>query len=106
MKLAEERKMIIPSLEQRPVIQKLSDIPQGGSTKAGFLVDKNAGWRNRTPVIDTEKCVSCYQCYFYCPDGVIRRTDEGPKIDYDFCKGCGICSKICRLGAVTMEEEK
>lgn len=26
-------------------------------------------------------------------------------IDYDFCKGCGICARICRFGAITMIPE-
>ena len=65
--------MIRPSLGPRPVIRKLSEIPQGGSCKAGFLVDKNAGWRNRTPKLDIDKCIGCLQCYLYCPDGVIRK---------------------------------
>lgn len=26
-------------------------------------------------------------------------------IDYDFCKGCGICARICRFGAITMTPE-
>ena len=104
--------MIRASLNERPIIKKLSDLPQGGSCKAGFLVDKNAGWRNRTPVIDSDKCVGCLQCYMYCPDGVIRKyitTENGKEItridiDYDFCKGCGICREICRLGAISMED--
>ncbi|MBQ1717444.1 MAG: 4Fe-4S binding protein, partial [Ruminococcus sp.] len=24
----------------------------------------------------------------------------------DFCKGCGICRKICKIGAIEMEAEK
>ena len=27
-------------------------------------------------------------------------------IDYDFCKGCGICKNICKTGAIGMEAEK
>lgn len=26
-------------------------------------------------------------------------------IDYDFCKGCGICARICKFGAITMIPE-
>jgi pyruvate ferredoxin oxidoreductase delta subunit/pyruvate ferredoxin oxidoreductase gamma subunit len=109
----EEMVMIKPSLEPRPVIRKLSEIPQGGSSKAGFLVDKNSGWRNRTPRVDVDKCVGCLQCYMYCPDGVIRKNVieiDGKSvtkvdIDYDFCKGCGICEKMCQIGAISMEEK-
>ena len=86
--------MIKPELSERKIINKLSKLPQGGSCKAGVLVEKNAGWRNMCPVFEKEKCVKCYQCYLYCPDGVIVRTEEGIDIDYDFCKGCGICAKM------------
>ncbi|WP_114601401.1 4Fe-4S binding protein [Gordonibacter sp. 28C] len=27
-------------------------------------------------------------------------------IDYDFCKGCGICAKMCAFGAIAMVSEK
>ncbi len=98
--------MIQPSLEGKVKIKKLSQLPQGGSCKAGVLVDKNAGWRNKCPVFDPDKCIGCHQCYLYCPDGAIKK--KGKKkitIDYDFCKGCGICEKICRVGAIKMEDE-
>jgi pyruvate ferredoxin oxidoreductase delta subunit/pyruvate ferredoxin oxidoreductase gamma subunit len=97
--------MIRPSLEDKVVIQKLSQLPQGGSCKAGVLTDKNSGWRNRCPVYGPGKCTGCYQCYMYCPDGVIRKQDKKIAIDYDFCKGCGICEKVCRLGAIVLEDE-
>jgi len=85
--------------------KKLSDIPDTPSYDAGYLVTKNAGWRNARPVIDADKCVGCLQCYLHCPDGVIYRTAGKVAIDYDFCKGCGICKKMCRLGAIGMEAE-
>ena len=34
------------------------------------------------------------------------RKDGKVAIDYDFCKGCGICLKECRPGAIRMEAEK
>jgi len=27
------------------------------------------------------------------------------QINYDYCKGCGICSEICPVKAIEMEEE-
>ena len=50
--------------------------------------------------------IGCLNCYLYCPDGVIFREGSKVGIDYDFCKGCGICSKICKLQAIKMEAEK
>ncbi len=84
----------------------IDDIPNVTAYEAGYLVTKNSGWRNFRPVIDTQKCVGCLSCYLHCPDGVIFRKDGKVAIDYDFCKGCGICEKICRPGAIVMEAEK
>ena len=90
--------------EKIPV--SFEDIPNTTSFESGYLVTKNAGWRNVRPVIEIQKCVGCLNCYLYCPDGVISRRDGKVEIDYDFCKGCGICKKICRPGAIEMEAEK
>lgn len=121
--------MIRPKLENYKAPSKLSEYPEATCFQAGHLVTKNAGWRNKRPVIDANKCVGCLQCYLYCPDGVISKVHkerlEKPinieaiakenttnetklaavQIDYDFCKGCGICANICKLKAIRMEEE-
>ena len=85
-----------------------NDVPEATVYEAGFLVSKNAGWRNIRPVVSAEKCKGCLQCYLYCPDGVISKDAESGKIkiDYDFCKGCGICAKICKFEAISIEAEK
>lgn len=81
---------------------------------AGHLVAKNAGWRNVRPVIDAGACTGCLQCYMYCPDGTVYKVaDEAVAagravvaIDYDFCKGCGICVKACAFGAIALVPER
>ena len=41
-----------------------------------------------------------------CPDGTIFKTDDGRlAIDYEFCKGCGICAKACGFGCIQMQLE-
>ena len=82
------------------------DVPENTAFEAGYLVTVNSGWRSIRPVVNTEKCTGCMQCYLYCPDGVISVQNGKAEIDYDFCKGCGICSKICKLNAINMEEER
>lgn len=94
-----------PYLRDYKKPERLADYPLGTCYEAGHLVTKNAGWRNICPKINDEKCVNCLQCYLYCPDGVIYKKENGIAIDYDFCKGCGICAKICRFGAIVMENE-
>ncbi len=98
--------MIIPTRGTYQYPERLSEYPQDTCAEAGFLVTTNADWRNERPVLDMERCVHCLQCYLYCPDGVIKKTDTNElTIDYDYCKGCGICSKICKKQAITMEAE-
>lgn len=82
------------------------DIPENTAFEAGYLVSVNSGWRSVRPMMNTEKCIGCMQCYLYCPDGVIFIENKKAAIDYDFCKGCGICNKICKLNAIRMEAER
>ena len=84
----------------------VGEVPENTSFEAGYLVSVNSGWRSIRPVINSGKCVGCEQCYLYCPDGVISIQNGKAEIDYDFCKGCGICAKICRIGAIGMEAER
>jgi Pyruvate/2-oxoacid:ferredoxin oxidoreductase delta subunit len=28
-----------------------------------------------------------------------------PKVNYTYCKGCGVCANECRVGAIEMERE-
>ncbi|HAS78993.1 MAG TPA: pyruvate ferredoxin oxidoreductase [Ruminococcus sp.] len=94
-----------PYLREKKIFG-FDDVPENTAFEAGYLVTANSGWRSIRPVIDTEKCVGCKQCWLYCPDGVISVKDGKASIDYDFCKGCGICAGICKPGAVRMEAEK
>ena len=80
--------------------------------EAGHLVSKNAGWRSMRPVLDETACTRCLLCYMQCPDGTIYKVaDEDGRggirlaVDYDFCKGCGVCAKACRCGAISMVPE-
>ena len=57
------------------------------------------------PVIDAEKCVRCLRCFLLCPDGAVDKSGERMEIDYDYCKGCGICCRACKPGAITMVKE-
>lgn len=72
---------------------------------------RTGAWRVERPVIDLKKCTPakkqksvCHLCWLYCPDSVISREIE-PKIDLEYCKGCGICAEECPIQAITMIEE-
>ncbi|MEZ5074159.1 MAG: NAD(P)-binding protein [Solirubrobacterales bacterium] len=54
-------------------------------------------------------CFSCDNCYGVCPDNAViklGRPGERYEIDYDYCKGCGICVAECPSGAIQMVPEE
>ena len=51
-------------------------------------------------------CFGCDNCYGVCPDNAIIKLGNGKyEIDYDFCKGCGLCVAECPCGSIEMEPE-
>jgi 2-oxoacid:acceptor oxidoreductase delta subunit (pyruvate/2-ketoisovalerate family) len=53
-------------------------------------------------------CFECDNCYGMCPDAAILKLGPGKgfRIDYDFCKGCGICANECPCAAIAMVPEE
>ena len=50
-------------------------------------------------VIDHDKCVGCKACMkIGCP--CISVKDGKASIDQTLCNGCGLCTQMCRLGAI------
>jgi pyruvate ferredoxin oxidoreductase delta subunit len=67
---------------------------------------KTGSWRVFRPFLDIKKCVKCLRCWIFCPEGSIeRKKDDSVKINYEYCKGCGICSNVCNVKAITMKRE-
>ena len=52
-------------------------------------------------------CNTCELCLIFCPDLAItlRADGKGFDIDYDYCKGCGVCNAECPRGAMDMTRE-
>lgn len=50
-------------------------------------------------------CNGCDNCLVYCTDLAVKRRKDLYEIDYDYCKGCGICFEECPRGAIMLEEE-
>ncbi len=52
-------------------------------------------------------CNECENCYIFCPDLSVI-IDSGAvkyRINYDYCKGCGICIAECPRNALSVEKE-
>ena len=69
-------------------------------------------WRTMRPILLADKCIvvktgkpSCHLCWLYCPEATVSRTIP-PVINYDYCKGCGICAAECPTDAIEMVSEK
>ncbi len=98
--------MIKPQLKPFKKPQHIDDYPRAVCFEGGHLVSKNAGWRTFRPEVRLDDCVGCLRCYLVCPDGVISKTEDGKvQIDYDFCKGCGVCAHECKPNAIDMIKE-
>jgi NADPH-dependent glutamate synthase beta subunit-like oxidoreductase/Pyruvate/2-oxoacid:ferredoxin oxidoreductase delta subunit len=52
-------------------------------------------------------CDRCDNCHVFCPDvSVLKDLGDGSRrIDYDYCKGCGVCVAECPRSAMVLEEE-
>ena len=48
---------------------------------------------------DVEKCIRCMKCYESCRFDAIN---EELDIDEDKCEGCGVCSYVCPVDAISM----
>ena len=53
-------------------------------------------------------CNQCDNCQLFCPEiAVIRdHNSQGRHINYDYCKGCGLCVVECPRNAMALEEER
>jgi 2-oxoacid:acceptor oxidoreductase delta subunit (pyruvate/2-ketoisovalerate family) len=78
----------------------------------GFA-EVTCGFTDGSALEEAERCFSCgtcngcENCYVFCPDASIMKTEEvfSRQVDYDFCKGCGICFSECPRGAISLREE-
>lgn len=95
-----------PELKKHILPKHIDDYPVGPSYNAGYLTSENSGWRSVRPLVDTEQCTGCWQCYMCCPEGVIFKEGKVINIDFAFCKGCGICARICPKKVISMIKEE
>jgi len=109
-KKVESKKMWLPTYKELPLgaaIGKEVKTEAGLVGLGSFVENKTGSWRTFKPIMDHEKCIRCLFCWFYCPEGAIEHTEDTKnqlKINYDYCKGCGICASECPVDAISWGE--
>jgi len=70
-------------------------------------VSGNIAMREAERCFNCGLCDQCDNCHLFCPDLAVLRGKEGlgRSINYDYCKGCGLCVVECPRNAMTLEEE-
>ena len=81
-----------------------TNIPEVPLTK-NTLINKTGEWRIKKPIVIKDFCRKCKKCVDFCPDIAIFIGEDSAEIDYDYCKGCGICKNVCIYMAIEMREE-
>lgn len=71
---------------------------------ATTLKNKTGDWRTLKPIVG-DKCIRCRQCEIFCPDSAII-VKEKAIVNYDYCKGCGICASVCPVKTIMMIKEE
>lgn len=79
--------------------------------KAGTSLNyKTGSWRlGKKPKFLQINCTACKMCQLICPDSCITGEEKNTyTANYDYCKGCGLCAKVCHKKDIVMvpEQEK
>jgi 2-oxoacid:acceptor oxidoreductase delta subunit (pyruvate/2-ketoisovalerate family) len=85
------------ALSQEKAIQGFDEINLG--------LDRASAVRSAERCFQCGLCNSCRNCDLFCPDIAVLMKGKGPEINYDHCKGCGICVQECPRGALAMADE-
>lgn len=56
------------------------------------------------PVVDSNKCKLCGECWKICPAKAITHNIRGVQFDYDRCIRCYCCLEVCLHGAIHAKE--
>jgi len=76
-----------------------------GFDEINLGLDRASAVRSAERCFQCGLCNSCRNCDLFCPDLAVLMKGKGPEINYDHCKGCGICVQECPRGALVLVDE-
>jgi 2-oxoacid:acceptor oxidoreductase delta subunit (pyruvate/2-ketoisovalerate family) len=93
-------KTVLPTLD---LIRRQSTFDE----VVGALDESNALFEARR-CLSCGNCFECDNCYGVCPDNAVIKLGPGKRfqVNYDYCKGCGLCVAECPCGAIKMVPEE
>ena len=86
-----------PELSVEKRIANFSEIIRGIPTEKGVKESQRC--------FSCGVCRECNNCLYFCPDICVSVKEGKYDFDYDYCKGCGICSHECCTGVIRMVQE-
>ncbi len=92
----------------RTVAPQLEAIRRGGTfDEVDLGLDESNALFEARRCLSCGNCFGCDNCYGVCPDNAVLKLNGNGDyaIDYDYCKGCGICAQECPCGAIAMVPE-
>jgi NADPH-dependent glutamate synthase beta subunit-like oxidoreductase len=92
------KRIEMPKLDRNKTLRSFSEVNLG-------FTDEEAGF-SATRCFFCGTCNYCFNCYFFCPEGVILLDPlhQTKYVDLEHCKGCGTCAKVCPRYVVFMKE--
>lgn len=92
-------KTVLPQLEIARRTSSFDEV-QGGLTEDNALFEARR-------CLSCGNCFECDNCYGVCPDNAVIKLGTGKRFqfNYDYCKGCGVCTAECPCGAIEMVPE-
>ena len=81
------------SLEENPAFLKQEERDYNPNNSYTASV---ADWRSIKPIYNRDLCIDCQYCWIFCPDtSIVSRDKIMIGVDYEHCKGCGVCVEVC-----------
>ena len=90
----------------RPVLEAARRTESFAEIRGGL--DESSALYEARRCLSCGNCFECDNCYGVCPDNAVVKLGAGAGflIDYDYCKGCGLCAAECPCGAIEMTPEE